>query len=205
MLDQSTVYDLLSPTARNESSFPSLFNFFTYFLIRYQRWCWMLQWIIKHNCCPQEVFNLALFYIDFSCFKIRAIGMTSAYSFPVKPLPKFLCYWSSRACFGLVERHLGTMVAVHSGEYGLLTLAVSGHSSTYSHIRHARDLQSFGSSRQRTKVSFQGWTILSALIATLPLSHCSLQQVIVSLGSQAENCCPTLAHTVIYLQLLTAE
>lgn len=38
----------------------------------------MLQWIIKHNCCPQEVFNLALFYTDFNCFKFKAIGMTSA-------------------------------------------------------------------------------------------------------------------------------
>lgn len=53
----------------------------------------MLQWIIKHNCCPQEVFNLALFYTDFNCFKFKAIGMTSAgYSYSVKPLPKFLCH-----------------------------------------------------------------------------------------------------------------
>lgn len=167
--------------------------------IRHQKLCWMLQWIRKHNCGPQEAFNLTVFYTDFSFLRLGLLGWLLWSLFPNSCAAEV-----HKHALGLVERCLGMAVAMCWAEGGLLTLAGSGtepslHSRPCSHKDVPRICWDLGHRDEELKVSFQGWVIASALITTLPLSHYLLLQVTVPLSSRAENSCPVLAHTVIYL------
>lgn len=123
--------------------------------IRHQKLCWMLQWIRKHNCGPQEAFNLTVFYTDLF-FKTGAFGMTS-----VKPLPKFLCCWSSQACSWAGGEMLGNGSCYVLGRRWATYLGRQRHRTFVAQPplftqRCAQDLLRFGSSRWRTQSKFPG-------------------------------------------------
>lgn len=145
MLSQLKIHYLVRLTGVHKSFFPSLFYFSLTcsISVRPQGLYWMLQWIIKHSHCTQEVFNPVMFYTGVSCVKSRAMQITSA---------RLRLFFQNSCASEVQEQSLargetsGAIDAVHvggdglprsSGTYPLL------HRTTYSHTRHARGLQRF--------------------------------------------------------------
>lgn len=76
----------------------------------------MLQWIIKHSHCTEDVFNLVIFYTGVSCVKSRAMQVTSA---------RLRLFFQNSRASEVQEQSLargatsGAIDDVHSGGYGL--------------------------------------------------------------------------------------